>query len=431
MISRAAQYGGTVVYPAHTAAIALNAHSKRMHVVIAAGNLNFTLPDARLFKIGGPHFVIGNGGSGGFTVTVKDAAGTTLTTLADGAAVKMSLQANGTSAGTWIFDARSFTAVGTAKPSYSIVFGERETTGSTSDRNTRLDHVSATITDSSDSGTAQQDFDRHAVWDLGGTAHASARAGSATKLHLEYVLDTWTTRSQFTPGTSLTDNDGPEASLVYSGEAVQFFEPRTDIWEWDITDTWTELAGNWGNSVNDNLSSNGVAGPVAGEMFFVGANFSASFTTDSEAYRLWSRITETSAAFAPNINVQLQHGGGAWKGSASMLRIVGGSHARGTSFSDCDAQQFAYDMTGGLLGAWSIAPSHPNGNVPGPGAYHHPTIATRGVLMSGSVGTAVTDFSRGVWYWDDDTIAFTQVGSLAAGTSRARCWANSCHLTNS
>lgn len=430
MISRAAQYGGTVVYPAHTAAIALTAHSKKMHVVVAAGNLNFTLPDARLFKIGGPHFVIGNGGSGGFTVTVKDAAGTTLTTLADDEAVKMSLQANGTSAGTWTFDARSFTAVGTSKPSYSIVFGERETSGSTSDRNVRLDHVAVTITDSSDSGTAQQDFDRHAVWDLGGTAHASARGGSATKLHLEYVLDTWTTRSQFTPGTFLTDNDGPQASLVYSGEAVQFFIPTADIWEWDISDTWTELGGNWGNSVSDATSANGVAGPIAGEMFFVGANFSSGFTADSEAYRLWSRITETSAAFAPNPNVQLQHGGGAWKCSASMLRIVGGSHARGTSFADCDGQQFVYEMTGGLLGTWVIAVSHPNVAVPGPGAYQHPTVATRGVLMSGSDGTSVTAFSNEVWYWDDDTLAFTDVGDLAAGTARARCWANSCHLTN-
>lgn len=64
------------------------------------------LPDARKLKLGGPQFFLLNLHAS-LGVDVEDAAGGALFTLAAQQGAILSLAANGTLAGTWVWDARS------------------------------------------------------------------------------------------------------------------------------------------------------------------------------------------------------------------------------------------------------------------------------------------------------------------------------------
>lgn len=428
MISRAQVYGGTQFYAAHTAAITLNGHSVRMHVVECASALNLTLPDARILRRGGPVYVVCNVGSSGADVTVKDAGGSTLIVLEDGESVKLSVLSNTTQAGDWVLDERSLTAVGAAKPSYSLLFGGRAGSATLADRCVRLDHVTRTHTESSDSGTTQQGMDQGCAFDIAGVAHRSPGVNTSLQLHLEYQLDTWTTRSKFSP--SATAFVRPTLGFVYNGKGIHIHNFVGDLWEWDITDTWVELGGNFGSDIRDYKSSHGVPGPISGDAFVHSADASPNVTSSYNNFVRYNRVTDTTSDAPSNPSIQLLQGGGAWLGSGSQMHVVGGHHAITVSglFTDSDALHFAYDTSLGLFGSWTSQTPHTNPNVPGPGAYRHPTIESRGVMMSGNSGTDSSDFSGRTWFFDDDTLSWDDVGDLPV--SRRKCWSMSCHLTN-
>lgn len=93
--------GGCAAYTSMSADVDLYVGHERMVVLIPqSAGLAVNLPDARDFRVGGPHFVVLEV-NGAYSVDVKDAGGGTVGTLAASSAGKLFLSENDTLAGRW------------------------------------------------------------------------------------------------------------------------------------------------------------------------------------------------------------------------------------------------------------------------------------------------------------------------------------------
>lgn len=102
-VSQSTFLGGAAADHALAADRTLTRGSKRVQVLLpTVGGLSVVLPSATLLRTGGPRFVILNL-SPTHSLTVKDAGGAVLVTLAVSKGAVLSLAKNDTAAGVWSF----------------------------------------------------------------------------------------------------------------------------------------------------------------------------------------------------------------------------------------------------------------------------------------------------------------------------------------
>jgi hypothetical protein len=105
MLDMTAFFGGAIE-SAPSSTVTLLATSKRVQKLTPSAAVNVDLPDARTCELGGPVFYLVNA-SGSYALTVRDADGSALDTVAAGDAAIVALAENDTNAGRWIVHVRS------------------------------------------------------------------------------------------------------------------------------------------------------------------------------------------------------------------------------------------------------------------------------------------------------------------------------------
>jgi len=405
-ISREARYGGVNLLESQTADVAITPHSNLVNLIEADADLDVTLPDARLLRLGGIQFIVCNIGTGGFDVTVKDATGSTVGTLADGESYKLSLASNGSAAGDWVLDARTIGSAGDPNPNYSALWGENNTT---SDRTViYYEHISQVSTKSVAASSPQTTrFVGGGAFFLSNICHRAYDDSSSAQRHWQYVVDTFTEKSRFTASTT---SSSVKCALVNASKAIYFHIMGTDIFEWDVTDTWTELS-NVGGGTSVVRGCAGTDGATTGVQFVTELNPNPSTPSNWNLIYEYTRASETGATAPTNPNVIQQDEGCVFGDDSGNLHIVGGYPSPTTA--DATNLHYAYDMSLGTAGAWSVKQVHGNANVPSPGASKHPTVTDRAVLMGCQSGTNVGVSNDDVWYYDEGVATWTFQANLS------------------
>jgi len=418
-------YGGSIDYASQTADITVLPFTQRLVIIEADGDLDVTLPDARLLTLGFALWTIVNVGSGGFTVTVKDADGTSLQDVEDGETVKMGLLANSTAAGEWVTSLRVFDSGGDDVPDYAAVGGSQ---GSALDDELLIlfNHATSSSFDSATLSPSGSDaFRGGGAVLLGDKWHRPCDDNTpvgppiGARQHWEYEVDTFVEQSTFTA----TQPNALELSGcgVAFGKILYVHIGDRDCWEWDVTDTWTQI----GDFLDSGPFNPGLTGGTITETDTDGTVFCFELVNNQLWFpadnlnRQYVRGTETGAD-APDIPVTQHRAGEAFNADDNRHHILGGTD-NGSNASDpvnCGTTHYSYDMSLGTLGTWLTELSHPkNGEICAPGATNHSAVTGRVTLMgampaepfASSVDNASND---DVWYFDQVADVFTFEGTM-------------------
>jgi hypothetical protein len=405
-ISKERAYGGVDLRENQTADVTVTPHTNAVQLIEADGDLDVTLPDARLLTLGGVLYVVCNIGSGGHTITVKDGSGSTIGTLDDDDTYKLSLAANGTQAGEWIFDLRTVGSAGAGNPAYAGVGGNNDDDGTIM----LYEHVTESFTNSAvpNFQGAINNLEGYGMVLLSSNNHKIASTVNNHD-HWQYAFDSFITKSRFTPGSSKSTD--PRGTGVVAAKIIHVYDGEDDIFEWDVTDTWTELSALAISNILRECRSE--VSPDGSSLFCqeVGAN--PSFPSTQNAFYAYVRDTQTGVEAQRNPYADEQELGETFLADDDRMHIVGG--LQDVSQTDATNAHFSYDLSLGVNGSWIQEQPHAKDPVEvwSPGASQHGTISGRVTLMGGqpNTGTASTR-NDDCWYFDQPVQTWTFKGDM-------------------